>query len=92
MSISVETLKDALDSAKNGKLQNSQICPAFLDNNPLDNTAVVRSVSSLNQLSKDHASWDQGTQACKDLADALRTGKRQTIQSAGQAIYICIRV
>ncbi|KAF1802814.1 armadillo-type protein [Mucor lusitanicus] len=55
MSISVETLKDALDSAKN------------------DDTAVVRSVSSLNQLSKDHASWDQGTQACKDLADALRT-------------------
>ncbi|KAK4514550.1 uncharacterized protein ATC70_002148 [Mucor velutinosus] len=54
MSISVETLKDALDFAKN------------------DDT-VVESVNSLNQLSKDHSSWDKGAQACKDLADALRT-------------------
>lgn len=79
MSISVETLKDALDSVKNGKLWNLQIFPAFLDNNPLDSIVVI-SVNSLNQLSKDHSSWDKGAQACKDLADALREGKYPIIQ------------
>ncbi|GAN11293.1 ARM repeat-containing protein [Mucor ambiguus] len=43
-----------------------------LDSVKNDDT-VVASVNSLNQLSKDHSSWDKGTQACKYLADALRT-------------------
>jgi hypothetical protein len=39
----------------------------------LDN-AVIKSVNSLNLLNNDHSSWDKGTQACKYLADELRTG------------------
>ncbi|CEP14143.1 hypothetical protein [Parasitella parasitica] len=54
MSISVETLKDALDLIEN------------------DHT-VLEAVNTLNLLNVGHSSWDKGTLACKNLADALRT-------------------
>ncbi|KAI8639876.1 armadillo-type protein [Parasitella parasitica] len=70
MSISVETLKSALNSVKND--------PAIAVH------PIVDAVNTLNLLNEDNSNWEKGTLACKGLADALRTDSlRSPLGDAG---------
>lgn len=80
MSISVDALKKELEAISEGKKKKVMIKHAHLLTGCIvqDISTIINSVTCLNQLSTadDSLDWNEGTESCKKLADALRTGKK----------------